>query len=385
MNHPRVASVTLILAGLACRKPVGPAQQAAETSPVETVAVVSRTLSTVDRLPAQLLPYESVDIYPKVTGFLDEIRVDVGSRVTKGDLLIRLSAPELLAQRAQADAALQSAESQLASARAKLTSDEGTHRHLAAAAETPGVVAANDLAVAQQTVEADRGGAGAAEHNVSAARDALRAVAQMESYLDIHAPFSGTITRRNLHPGALVGPASGQSAAAPIVQLVDTGHLRMVVPVPEAEVGAMQIGQQVTFSVPANPGETFSAPIARISHDIDVQTRTMHVELDVQSPDEKLSPGSFASVTWPLVRSYPTLFIPMSAVTTDQQRTFVIRAASGAAEWVPVQTGQSVSTEIEVVGDIHPGDQVVRIATDAIRNGDKINSRPTAVGGKAPN
>jgi membrane fusion protein, multidrug efflux system len=371
------ASVVIGVATLACGKPSAPPQTTPAPSTVETVGVTSRTLNTIDRLPAQLLPYETVDIYPKVTGFIEELPVDVGSRVEKGGLLVRLSAPELLAQRAQADAALQAAESQLASVRAKLTSDEGTHKHLAAAAETPGVVAANDLAVAAQTVEADRGGAGAAEHNVAAARDALRAVAQMESYLDIRAPFKGTITRRNLHPGALVGPAAGASGAVPIVQLVDTGHLRMVVPVPEAEVGTMQLGQQVAFSVPAYLGEKFSAPIARISHDIDVQTRTMHVELDVLTPDERLSPGSFASVMWPIARSYPTLFVPVSAVTSDQQRTFVIRVVAGAAEWVSVQTGQSANGEIEIVGDLHLGDQVIRTASDSIRSGDKVSTVQT--------
>jgi membrane fusion protein (multidrug efflux system) len=378
----RLEIVALVAAALgACGKTSAPPQPTAAASRIDTVAVVSRTLNTVDRLPAQLLPYQTVDVYPKVTGFLEEIRVDVGSRVKKGDLMMRLSAPELLAQKAQADAALQAAESQLASARARFASDEGTHGHLAAAARTPGVVAANDLAVAQQTVEADKGGVGAAEHNVAAARDALRAVGQMESYLSIYAPFDGTVTRRNLHTGALVGPASGPSGALPIIQLVDTAHLRMIVPVPEAEVGTMQLGQEVTFSVPAYLGETFHAPIARVSHEIDVQTRTMHVELDVQSQEDKLSPGSFASVLWPLARSYPTLFVPASAVTTDQQRTFVIRVASGVAEWVTVQTGQSVKGEIEVVGELRPGDQVVRRATDSIRSGDKIDARPASDGG----
>jgi RND family efflux transporter MFP subunit len=382
----RAISVALVVSALCgCGKSSAPSQQTAATSTVETVAVASRTLNTVDRLPAQLLPYETVDVYPKVTGFLEEIRVDVGSRVSKGDLLMRLSAPELLAQKAHANAGLQSAESQLTSARAKLASDDGTYRHLAAAAQTAGVVAANDLAVAEQTVEADKGGVGAAEHNVAAARDGLREVTQMESYLNISAPFSGTVTRRNLHPGALVGPASGQSGAIPIIQLVDTERLRMVVPVPEAEVGTMQLGQQVAFSVPAYLGEKFYAPIARISHDIDVQTRTMHVELDVQSQDQKLSPGSFASVMWPVARSYPTLFVPVSAVTTDQQRTFVIRVADGAAEWVTVQTGHSADKEIEVVGELHAGDEVVRIATDSIRSGDKVNSRQTTDGGKGAN
>jgi membrane fusion protein (multidrug efflux system) len=365
----------------ACGRSSAPSQQTAAASTIDIAVVASRKLNTVDRLPAQLLPYETVDIYPKVTGFLEEIRVDVGSRVKKGDVMMRLSAPELMAQKAQASAALEGAESQLTSARAKFASDEGTHGHLAVAAETPGVVAANDLAVAKQTVEASKGGVGAAEHSVAAARDALRGVAQMEAYLTIEAPFSGTVTRRNLHPGALVGPASGQSGSVPIIQLADTAHLRMIVPVPEAEVGTMELGQQVSFSVPGYLGERFHAPIARVSHNIDVQTRTMHVELDVLNADEKLSPGSFSTVTWPVTRSYPTLFVPISAVTTDQQRTLVIRVTSGAAEWVSVQTGQSVNGEIEVVGDLHPGDSVVRIATDSIRNGDQITVRQATDGG----
>ena len=131
------------------------AQGSAPTE-VETVAVVSRQLDLTVNLPAQLLPYESVDIYPKVTGFLESIRVDVGSRVRQGEELMRLSAPELLAQRSQAEAAMHAAESQLATAQARLASNQGTYAHLAAAAKTPGVVAPNDVMVADQTVAADK-------------------------------------------------------------------------------------------------------------------------------------------------------------------------------------------------------------------------------------
>src|SRR5258708_13300393 len=101
----------------------------------------------------------------------------------------------------------------------------------------------------------------------------------------------------------------------PIVQIVDTGHLRLVVPVPEAYVGEMQVGQQVAFTVPAHPGETFHAPIARISHDVELNTRTMPVELDVHSTDGRLSPGSFSSVQWPAPRPAPTLSLPPPPVT----------------------------------------------------------------------
>jgi membrane fusion protein (multidrug efflux system) len=341
---------------------------------VEVVSVTSQKLATVFTLPAQLIPFETVDIYPKVTGFVDAIRVDRGSRVHKGELIIRLSAPELVAQRAQAESALRAAESQLTSVQAKLASDQGTYLHMASAAKTPGVVAENDVMVASQIASADQGQVQSAENNVAAARDALHGVAQLESYLSIQAPFDGIVTTRNLHPGALVGPSSGRSGTLPLVQIVDTRHLRLVVPIPEAYVGEMQMGQQVAFSVPAYPGQTFHAPIARISHDVDSNTRTMPVELDVQSKDGRLSPGSFSTVQWPVHRAAPTMFVPVSAVTNDQQRTFVERVRNGKAEWVDVVTGLSVNGNIEVFGDLKPAEEVIRNATDAIRPGQQVKT-----------
>jgi membrane fusion protein (multidrug efflux system) len=351
-----------------------PAQPSAPAE-VETVSVASRKLDLKVSLPAQLLPYESVDIYPKVTGFLESIRVDVGSRVRQGEELMRLSAPELTAQRSQAEAGVHAAESQLATAQAKLASDQGTYQHLASAAKTPGVVAANDVMVADQAVAADKGAVLAAEQNVNAARDALRSISQMESYLTISAPFSGVVTMRNLHPGALTGPASGQAGSQPIVRIVDTDRLRVVVPIPEAQVGEIKQGESVSFTVPAYPGEAFHAPIARIAHDVAVNTRTMHVELDVRNAESRLAPGSFVTVLWPVRRHSPTLFVPSTALTGDQQHTFVIRIRGQKAEWVNVLAGQSANGDTEVFGELHAGDQVVRTASDAIRDGQAVSVR----------
>ena len=111
----------------------------------------------------------------------------------------------------------------------------------------------------------------------------------------------------------------------PILQIVDDRRLRLVVPIPEAQVGSMKVGEAVSFTVPAYPGQTFNAPIARIADALDQKSRTMPVELDVMNRDGRLAPGSFATVKWPLQRGYPTLFVPTTAVTSDQQHTFVIR------------------------------------------------------------
>ena len=373
-----VLASTLLLTGCAQPSPSQNGQpQASSGSPqlVNVVAVESQKLNTVLALPAQIIPYETVDIYPKVTGFIDTIRVDRGSRVRAGEVMIRLSAPELLAQRAQAESGFQTAQSQLSAAQAKLASDEGTYQHLSAAAKTPGVVAGNDLQVAQQGAAADRAQVQAATSNVQAAQDALRSVKQLESYLEIRAPFNGVVTLRNLHPGALVGPASGTSAAQPIVQVEDLNRLRLVIPVPEAYAAGVREGQQVPFNVPAYPGRTFHAPIARTSHDVAQNTRTMAVELEVRNPDAQITPGSFATVQWPVQRSYPTLFVPSTAVTTDLQRTFVIRVQQGKAQWVDVKTGVTVSGKTEVFGELQPGDIVVANATDAIRPGASLSTQ----------
>jgi RND family efflux transporter MFP subunit len=150
-------------------------------------------------------------------------------------------------------------------------------------------------------------------------------------------------------------------------------RLRLVVPIPEAQVGEMKAGQLVSFTVPAYPGQTFKAPIQRISREVDEKSRTMPVELDVANRDGRISPGSFTTVSWPLQRSFPTLFVPASAVTSDQQHTFVIRVRNNKAEWVTVQTGQTVNGEIEVFGELAAGDQVVKTASDAIHSGDAVH------------
>lgn len=343
------------------------------TQQIQVCQVQSAKLNTMLSLPAQVLPYEVVDIYPKVTGFIDALKVDRGSRVRAGESIVHLTAPELVAQRSQAAAALESAKSRLAAAQAKLAADHGTYLHLASAAKTPGVVAQNDLLVSQQAAISDQAEVEAATHSVGAARDALRGMTQLESYLDIRAPFAGTVTARNLHPGALVGPGSGQSGAQPILQIEDLDRLRLVVPVPEQYATAVQQGQKVMFTVPQYPGQSFSAPVARISHDVDQKTRTMAVELEVKNQDGRITPGTFATAQWPIRRAYPTLFVPSTAVTTDLQRTFVVRVRDGKAEWVDVTTGVTSGNLIEVFGDLQAGDQIATRGTDEIRPGSSVN------------
>jgi membrane fusion protein (multidrug efflux system) len=341
---------------------------------VSVVTVESQKLKTTLSLPAQTSPYEAVAIYPKVTGFIEKLPVDRGSHVKAGELMVQLSAPELQAQRSQAEANLQTAQAHLAAAQAKLIADQSTYEHLSAAAKTPGVVAGNDLLGAEQATAADRAQVEAAQHGVLAAQEASRSVTQLESYLKIRAPFDGVVTERNLHPGALVGPSSGQAGGLPILRIEDIGRLRLVVPVPEQYASGVREGESVAFTVPAYPGQLFHAPIARIAHNIDQNTRTMAVELDVRNA--QITPGTFANVQWPVQRDYATQFVPAAAIATNLQRTFVIRIREGKAEWVDVKTGAAAAGKTEVFGDLKNGDQVVLPASDELVPGTAVITHP---------
>ncbi len=380
-----VVASSLAAAGLfwiSCNGGQGQAAQATGASAggpvtptVEVVRVISQKLQTEVRLPAEIQPYEQVDVLAKVAGFVKWISVDRGSKVRKGEIIARLEAPELIAQRAEADSKYQGAQSQLASAKAKLAADRGTSQRLAAAAKTPGVVAPNDLLVAEKSTESDEANVAALEKSAQAALDALRAVSQLEAYLDITAPFDGQVTTRYVHPGALVGPAGGPGAGAPIVRIETVNRHRLVVPVPEYDAAGVPAGAEVNFTVPAFPGRTFRAPLARISHGVDSKTRTMPVELDVRDPRGELLPGTFCEVAWPLRRNYETLFVPPSAVGTNLERTFVIRIRDSKTDWVDVKTGAAAGKLIEVFGDLKAGDTVAARGTDELRPGTLVTPR----------
>jgi len=343
------------------------------------VKVVSKKLAISVKLPGELQPYESVAVFPKVTAYVESISVDRGSHVKAGQLMARLVAPEVAAQRAEAQSKLQAAEAQRAEVEAKLGSDESTYQRLKSASATPGVVAGNDLEVAKRSVDADRARVQAIREGAEAAKSALQSVSDLEGYLQVRAPFEGIVTERNVHPGSLVGPAgSAQSSAAPMVRVEKLDKLRLVVPVPEKYAAGIGAGTRVDFSLPAFPSQTFSGVVARIAHSVDVKTRTMPVELDVNNAMDRLSSGMFPEVRWPVHRTYATLFVPASAVTRTTEATFVIRVREGKTEWVDVRTGELEGKFIEVFGPLQEGEQVAVRGTDELRPGSHVTVKAVA-------
>lgn len=332
---------------------------------------MSQILDRPVALPADLVAFQDVEIRPKIGGFVEAVAVDRGSAVKKGQLLVRLAAPELVSQRSEADTKIRSAQAQRIEAEAKLASDDATYQRLKAASATPGVVAGNDVDVAQKTTDADRARVELWKQNEQGARDAARAVRELESYLRATAPFDGMVTEHNVHVGSLVNASS-----PPMLRVQQISALRLVVAVPEEAVSGTDPGQVVKFTVAAFPGETFTGTVARLGHALDLKTRTMPVELDVRNSDSRLSPGMFAQVAWTVRRRQPSLFVPGSAIAMTTEHTFVVRVRNGQTEWVDVKRGSMMKQLVEVFGDLRAGDQIALRGTDELKAGTRVTPKP---------
>ena len=350
----RLCFLLVLLAPACDRSSAEPQAAAAPAGPpqVEVAPVASETLHLTVSLPGELTPYETVAIYPRVTGFVEQIPVDRGSVVRKGALLARLSAPELAAQRAEAES--------------KTAGVASTLERLRAASSTPGVVAGHDIELAEATVNAEK------------AR--VSSLKSLESYLVIRAPFDGVITERNVHPGALVGPPSG-GGATPMLRIEQVGRLRLTVAVPENDVGAVAENAPAEFAVQAWLGKKFSAPVRRVAHAVDPKTRTMPVELDVENRDGKLASGMYAQVRWPVARSAPSLMVPATAVVQTTERTFVDVVRDGVLEQVPVRRGAVVGDRAEVIGQLSPGDLVLKRGSEELQNGALVTPKKASADG----
>jgi RND family efflux transporter MFP subunit len=341
------------------------------SQPAELAAVIAKPVSRTIDLPGELQPFQVVTLHARVPGYVERVLVDRGSAVSRGQLLAEISAPEMKAQIAEARYKVEAAEADRLQAEAQLAAVQSTADRLKKAAQTEGAVAGNELVLAAKQVDSARAVLESRLQAKHAAEEALAATQELETYLKIVAPFEGVVSERFAHPGVLVGPNSG----APLLHLQQISHLRLVVPVPEEVAGAVQLRATVTFRVPAFAERTYSGVVSRSSHTLDEKTRTMPVELDVLNRDGSLSPGMYATVKWPVLAKGDMLFVPKTSVVTTTERTFVIRARDGRAEWIDVVRGAPEGDLIQVRGALKVGDRVIRRATDEVREGSAVSEK----------
>lgn len=319
-------------------------------------------LSSTLRVPGELIAYQQVDLYAKVSSFVKKLYVDVGSQVTQGQLLATMEAPELASQYA-------SSMSRLKSQEAIYLASKANYDRLLETSKTPGTVSQNDLDIANAKQNSDLA-------QLEAARSVTREINDTRGYLEIRAPFSGVISSRNVSTGAYVGP-SGKGSEFPLFTLVDQKKLRLVVSVPEAYNSYLNSKSEVNFRVKGVPNQDFHAKVSRLAGALDTKLRSQRVEMDVMNTDKKLLPGMIAEVSVPLNRGGDSFIVPKSAVITSALGTFLIKVQDDKAVWIPVQTGNSTDDKTEVFGEIKEGDLFLKTVTEEIRDKSDVKNVKT--------
>lgn len=316
----------------------------------ELATVVKGGVANSIKLPAQLAAYQEVSIFPKVNGYVKTVLVDIGSKVSKGALLMELEAPEL------ADAALQAKE-RFARSKVDFTIDKERYNRLLEAAKTAGAISPLDLSTFKAKMEAD-----------SVLCNAEKANWQMQQtmmgYLRVTAPFSGIITERNVHPGALVN-ASGKDK--PMLELKQANLLRLQVDIPEAIAANLKNKDTVSFYVSALQGKKLTGFIIRSSMNVNAQYRSERMEVDVPNKDAALAPGMFADVVLYSNGNIAALNVPKSAVVISTERKYVLMVNGDKITKVDVTTGNATADKIEVYGALSEGAKVIAVANDEIK------------------
>ncbi len=309
--------------------------------------------SSIIKLPGQLAAYQEVSIFPKVNGYVKNVQVDIGSKVHQGQLLMILEAPELAQSTMQA-------KEKYARTKADLSIDREHYNRLLEASQTPGAVSPLDLSFVKSKLESDSAVSNAAKSN-------WQMQETMQAYLVVTAPFSGVITERNVHPGALVSAESKDSK--PMLELKEISRLRLQVDIPENLSGSLKVNDTISFYTSALPGKKITAHISRKSMNVNAQFRSERVEADVLNMDELLSPGMYADVVMYAKGNVSGFRVPKSAVITSTEQKYVLLVKSGRIVKVDVTSGNETGHSTEVFGNLTKGDSVITEANDEIREG----------------
>jgi membrane fusion protein (multidrug efflux system) len=339
----------------ACSNPSKDGATTAAAAPATDTAQVfllkTDTLKKIAELPGELIPYLQTDLYAKVQGYVQAMKVDIGDRVHKGQTLAIIDAPEVNTQFTQSIAA-----QQVAKARLTTSTDNYNRLYRASQSPSPGIVAPVDLENSHNQMLADSA-------SYEALRQQSKAYKEVSGYLYIIAPFSGVITARKVDPGALV------NANAMLLTVQDNNTLRLRVAVPEIDVSAAGDNKNLSFSVDAYPEQRFSGVLTRKTETIDPGTRTELWEFDVDNGKHLLKAGTFVYARIALGRSTPSFVLPSSAIATTLERKFVIRVKDGKVEYVDVRQGMTTDAGVEVFGNLKTGDTLAIKATDERKPG----------------
>ena len=368
------AAILAALGSAACTRP----RAASETTerPAVSVAKIARgDLTQTLTLAAEFRPYQEIEVHAKVAGYAKSINVDVGDRVSAGQLLAVLEIPELQDDMVTDEAYVKRSVEEVNRAQADLARAESVHEvaHLgstrlaAVMKQRPNLVAQQDFDEAQgrdRTAEAQvataKAAIAAAQEQLAVARAGQNKTKTLFAYARITAPFAGIITHRYADTGAMIqAGTSSQSQAMPVVRLSQNSLLRLIIQVPESAVSRVQVGALVDVKVQAL-GRDFQGKVARVAEKLDLDTRTMETEVDVANPKLDLVPGMYAYASITMDEARGVLIAPVQAVDRQDDKTMVLVVGrDGRLEPRSITVGLEAPDRVEVRSGLNADDLVV--------------------------
>jgi RND family efflux transporter MFP subunit len=375
-----------------------------------TVAVAKaapRDLSNGVVLTAEFLPYQEVDVMAKVAGFVSKINVDIGDRVAAGQQLALLEVPEMQQDILRGQAAIEHSSAEVQRARKEVQRAESNHdiahlsytRLAAVNKDKPHLVAqqeiddahSKDLA-AEAQIDVAKAALDAAEHQVQVTTAEQGRTKALFDYTNVTAPFTGVVTKRYANTGSMIQAGTSSSTQAlPIVRLSQNNLLRLILPVPESIVPRIKIGQTVQVNVPSLH-RNFTGQVKRVEDKLDLSTRTMNTEVDVENPTLILIPGMYAEVNLILDQAVNVLCVPLTAVDSGTESgdsansadkghsgTVMMVTADNQIATRKVRLGLETSNFIEVISGLSEGDMVVIGNRANLQQGQEVKPKLTSL------
>jgi RND family efflux transporter MFP subunit len=342
-----------------------------EEAAIPTVAVVfpqegAPTQEIV--LPGNTQAFSDAPIYARTSGYLERWYFDIGAHVQKGQLLAEIETPEV-------DQQLQQAQAELDTAQANLNIAKIT------AARWQDLVSTGS--VSQQETDQAVSNLSAVKAAAESSAANLRRLEQLQSFEKIYAPFDGIITARNTDIGALID-AGASTQPKELFHIAATGTLRVYVSVPEVYSRAARSGAPATLTLDEFPGRTFRGTLVRNANAIDIASRTLLVEVDVDNPTGQIMPGAYVFVHLKLPDETQSVTIPSNTLIFRKEGLQVGLVRNGKAELVPVKISRDYGNTVEIVSGLQPTDAVIVDPSDSLIAGlpVRLSSKPTGGSGR---
>jgi RND family efflux transporter MFP subunit len=367
-----IVTAALLVAGIRSRVGAS-AKLRTETSQVAltAVSIVSPERTTPAQeiiLPGNVQPFTTSPIYSRTNGYLKKWYVDIGAHVKEGQLLAVIETPEV-------DQQLEQSLSNLNTAKANLA--------LAQITKTRYETLLKSHAVAQQDVDNADGNFNANTAIVEAAQANVKQLQALQSFENIYAPFEGVVTARNTDIGDLINSGSNGGVKTDLFHIAQPGVLRVYVNVPEEYSQGVKVGMTAGLALAEFPGRVFQGKLVRTSDSINVSTRTLLIEIDVDNPAGTLLTGSYAEVHLKVPSQSSTFLLPVNTLIFRSEGLQVGIVKNGNVVLQTVTPGHDFGNQIEIVAGLKANDQVIINPPDSIVSGQKVQIVQASLPGDA--